>query len=394
MERLVLVLITLVHSMRTAHCAGLVDDFNIVSNGGALPAKWAVSGITFTAGRYCPNVTMGSDKALWSLDHLASTGATHVSLVVTNYQHSINTTQIFPLYNASQVPSEYGYYVHVTVSEEDLVRAIRHAKSRNLSVMLKPHVDPLTDNAPIGNTWRGQIGEYFGDQQWDEWFESYWSMLKRYATIARAEGVEILSMNCELISANNQTRRWRELVEETRKLVGKDVALTTSPNGHGHENWVEWYDVLDIIGVDWYDRINGTTLHEMVESWSPYLAHLEGISTKFGGKPLMMTEMGVCSGLNGCDRNKDATPASRQHQAMRYEALFLATAGKGDWFLGGFWWNWDSDPAVGWGEDANDSCLSPAWKPAESILRKYYRASQPVPILPEGMRESQCVCTT
>ena len=114
--------------------------------------------------------------------------------------------------------------------------------------------------------------EYFSEQQWDEWFESYWSMLKRYATIARAESVEMLSMNCELISANNETRRWRELVEKTRKFVGKDVALTTSPNGHGHENWVEWFDVLDIIGVDWYDHINGTTLHEMVESWSPYLS--------------------------------------------------------------------------------------------------------------------------
>lgn len=35
--------------------------------------------------RYCPNVTFGSDKAALSLQHLASTGANYVSIVVTQY---------------------------------------------------------------------------------------------------------------------------------------------------------------------------------------------------------------------------------------------------------------------------------------------------------------------
>ena len=202
-------------------------------------------------------------------------------------------------------------------------------------------------------------------------------------------------MNCELISANNQTERWRHMVSKTRSMVsGHNIQLTTSPNGHGHEDWVEWYDVLDIIGVDFYDHVNGTTVEDMVKSWGPYLNHLESLSKKYQNKQVMMTEMGSCSGPHGgCERDRDATPTSRTMQAARYEALFLATRGKEDWFLGGFWWNWDSDPAVGWGEDENDACLNPAWKPAERVLRKYYRAEVPVPMLPREMQKSRCLCT-
>jgi hypothetical protein len=81
------------------------------------------------------------------------------------------------------------------------------AHALGLRVMLKPHVDPLTHNTPIGNTWRGDIGQYFNASQWDSWFASYGKMLLHYAAIGEAHGVAMLSMNCELITANLQARR-------------------------------------------------------------------------------------------------------------------------------------------------------------------------------------------
>ena len=98
-----------------------------------LPAKWSMAGITFTGGRYCPNVTMGSEAGMLSLDHLASTGASWVALVVTNYQWSINTTEVFPLYNASEVAPEY--YTYVTIQDADLEAAVRRAHALGLKVM-------------------------------------------------------------------------------------------------------------------------------------------------------------------------------------------------------------------------------------------------------------------
>ncbi len=332
-----------------------------------------MSGITFTGGRYCPNVTMGSAAGLLSLDHLASTGANWVSIVVTQYQTSINTTSIFPLYNASAVSAEY--YVYVTIGEGDLLAAIRHAHELGLQVMLKPHVDPLTDNAPIGKTWRGDIGKFFNASQWDAWFASYWAMLSHYAMLAEREGVAMLSMNCELITANNQSAHWRTLVSKTRAIYSG--RLTTAPNGHGHQFWVDWWDAVDVIGVDLYDVIAGSTVEEMVQSWAPYLDQLEAMHTKYS-RPVVFTEIGYCSGA--CDRAHTASAADLVQQANHYEALLLATASK-DWVLGAFWWNWDTDPA----DSTGDDCLTPQFKPAETVLRRYYRAAQPQPPIPAYM---------
>ena len=52
--------------------------------------------------------------------------------------------------------------------------------------------------------------------------------------------------------------------------------------------------------------------------------------------------------------------------------------GEETWFLGAFWWNWNSDD----GSLGGDDFLSPQWKPAQDVLRKYYRASSPKPALP------------
>ena len=43
-----------------------------------LPRKWEMAGMTFTGGRYCPNISIASAPANASLHRLASTGATWV----------------------------------------------------------------------------------------------------------------------------------------------------------------------------------------------------------------------------------------------------------------------------------------------------------------------------
>ena len=60
-------------------------------------------GITFTNGKYCPNVTFESPAALTSLQRLAATGASHVAVIVTQYQRFHNSTAIRPLYRPGLV---------------------------------------------------------------------------------------------------------------------------------------------------------------------------------------------------------------------------------------------------------------------------------------------------
>jgi hypothetical protein len=101
-----------------------------------LPKKWSHAGITYTGGRYCPDVKMGSDKALMSLKHLASTGATWVAIIVTQYQWTIDDVSIFPLYNASEVKDVTSdYYTFVTLSEDEvsIARSISRSTARSIS---------------------------------------------------------------------------------------------------------------------------------------------------------------------------------------------------------------------------------------------------------------------
>ncbi len=220
-----------------------------------LPTKWNMSGITFTGGRYCPNVTMGSPAAQRSLAHLASTGANWVAIVVTQYQWQINSTKIFPLYDPNRVNDTTSqYYEFVTLMDAEVRAAIRQAHSLGLRVMLKPHIDLLRDNKPRGRFWRGDIGGCpegmppapqppagvtpFTPQEWTSWFASYREFLGGYAALAQAEGVEMLAVNTELYCPNKQEKHWREVVAETRVAYH---GLLTVAAIDGHEEEMTWW---------------------------------------------------------------------------------------------------------------------------------------------------------
>lgn len=96
------------------------------------------------------------------------------------------------------------YYEFITLTTQEVQAAVRHAKSLGLKVMLKPHVDLLRDNKPLGRFWRGDIGGCpaswdpppvgvipFTAAEWDAWFTSYKAAFLPYAQLAEAELVSI-----------------------------------------------------------------------------------------------------------------------------------------------------------------------------------------------------------
>lgn len=344
----------------------------------ALPPKWKLAGVTFTGGRYCPNVTLGSATARQSLERLASTGANFVAIVVTGYQWNITSTEILKLYNGSEVRDSQNYYEFVTETDDAVRRAIRDAKALGLGVLLKPHVDLLSNGPPGGDYWRGDIGgcptwgaeahRPFSPSQWDAWFKSYAAFLLPYAEMAQEEGVEMLSMNCELYCPNRQEKHWRALVAEVRAAYSGKLTVAQI---HGHEAELKWWDAVDVIGIDAYYELNWGTLDELVASWAPYRELAKNLSSTYQ-RPVAYTEIGFCSG--NCDRGHRPDAKAYSDQALDYESTFLAFQGQEDWFLGAFWWNWNTDPGKYAGDD---DCLTPQQKPAEGVLRKYYRATVP-----------------
>jgi len=345
-------------------------------------AKYEQSGVTFTNGKYCPNVTFDSPKALMSLEHIASTGANWVAIVVTQYQVHMNSTEIFPLYNPEYTP----YYTFITATVDQLTSIINRAHALDLKVMLKPHID-ITH--PINESiWRGWIGTGFNDAQWGEWFASYTNFLIPYAKLAEELKVEQFSLSCELVTASSQAMYWRRLIATVRENY--HGVITDSGNWGGEEVQKSWWDAVDLIGVDAYypilKDVPDPTLDELVGAWKPIVMLLKNISTFFK-KPLAFTEIGYCSGA--CSRDGKSSPLAQKVMALHYQAALEAFKTETTWFKGFFWWSWNTDPANG-GE--NDNCITPQFKEAEMILRQYYEATKPMP--PRPSFPPVCACIT
>lgn len=210
------------------------------------------------------------------------------------------------------------YYEFITLTDKEVRTAIKQAKSLGFKVMLKPHVDLLTNSHPDGLYWRGDIGgcppgaTAFTPSEWDAWFESYAKFYLPYAKLAEDEKVDLLSINCELYCANPEEAHWRSVVAKTRAVYKGTITESAMPPYAGSPKGdslgcagrtegappsgppvagLSWWDAVDVIGMDAYWVLNGTTVAEVVEQWKPHIAWSKALSRKHN-KTVTFTEIG------------------------------------------------------------------------------------------------------
>ena len=291
-----------------------------------------------------------------SMANLADTGAGWVGIVPTWYQANAATTRIGPTDNS--------------VTDDGVVHMIQTAHDLGLSVMVKPHVD-LSDDA---TEWRGSIGTHWQGQpaKWDRWFRSYRHFIFHFAVLAEANGVEQLSVGCELLGTTGRAKRWRKVVAGVRERFSG--TLTYAANWGGEEVGLRWWDAVDLIGVDAYYPLTGEndpTLQELEEGWATPIETLADLSAAWDDKPIVLTEVGYRS-VDGANRRPWAwtndPPLDLQEQADCYEALF-GTVWDEAWLAGFFIWDWSADPTAG---GPTDKDFTPFGKPAEDVLRASY----------------------
>ena len=364
-------------------------------------------GITFTNERYCPNVTMNSSIAFESLNHLSTTGANSISIIITQYQMNISSLNIFPVYNnpirCTATPNGYC----LTVNDQSLINTINYARNNlNLKVLLKPQIDLINDT--VEHDGRNNIGKYFDSNQWNEWFKSYESFIVKYAKIAQETNVELFCVSTELAIASNQTSFWRESIIPVVKNVYNGLLTSAAewsyPNSttSGELECKEWWDLMDYIGCDEYyvkhgfSMINNSypTLNELLNIWNNVEIQMYNMYLKWN-KTILFTEIGYCSGINGnCYANDNILPSnitqttneSLYSQYTQYEGVFISMT-KYKWFKGIFWWNWVTDAAFG--GDTNP-CMDIKFKPTENLLRKWYNATEPQPQPPDYSQTCEC----
>ena len=411
------------------------------------PVPWPQKGMTFTNGKYCPFVKFDSALADTSLRNIRAVGANWVTLVVTMWQPYLNSTT---LYRSGLQANK------LTATDAQLLHAIQRAHALGMRVMLKPHVDaactldgllPASNEAaacglPAGGcgTWRGCIGvaqgadfPAFGDAQWAAWFESYQENLVHYARLAQGAGVEQFSIGCELQGSTSAARdaEWRSVAAAVRAVY--NGTLTYASNWGGDETNIEWWDALDLIGVDAYYPLPNTncskctpptwtygtnctaclpnpnpTKAQLVQAWRELIETgvangYQGEAMSFGlralhdkfQKPILFTEVGYCSTFRGtyasttqCTGSATSSPPNATMQALRYEALLDAWRDV-PWFEGVHWWNWDTDANFG---GLANSCLSPQGKPAQTLLRRAYGGTGDL-VPPSGAPVCPCIDT-
>lgn len=301
---------------------------------------------TWVAEQYC---TASSDE---SLRILAQTTCTeYVQLVPTWYQEDRISDVMGPDYGGN------------TARMDCLRHTIQTARNLGLKVMLKPHVDATNGD------WRGT----FWPENPEIWFNHYTAMLETYARVAQEEEVEIFCVGCEFVelTTSDFTHAWEDLIQEVRNVF--NGPLIYAANWGRESLQVQFWDVLDFIGIDAYFELTDTsdpTLEELLTAWIPYITDIETVYLTWQ-KPIVFTEIGYRS-MDGTNRRPWDWEASGevdlQEQAMCYHAVIQACGDKA-WFNGIYWWNWEPDPTLG---GPTDSYYTPQGKPAEVILKRWY----------------------
>jgi len=267
-----------------------------------------------------------------------------------------------------------------SASDSSLIHAVEKAHQIGMMVVLKPMVD-VADGS-----WRGTISP----TNWTLWFQNYRYFVDYYANISQMNNVEMLVVGTELRSSQSLTSNWRSVISEVRARFSGNITYAANWDSYGTGSIAFW-DALDYVGVDAYFPLTNSynpTETQLKNAWSycttsGYVGRnwTQEIYTTYlqTGKKVVFTEIGYTSqnGTNMQPYNWNPSGVlDLQEQADCYQAAIEAFMGR-SWFLGWFWWTWETNPNAG---GSLDKDYPPQNKPAQDILNQYYHDPQNIAV--------------
>ena len=288
---------------------------------------------------------------------VADLGADTVMLSANGYQEDVDSIVIEV--SASGMPSPAQW-----------LELFGIARGRGLRIVLMPKI-LLSD--PREGAWRGKIAPV----SWDAWFDQYRQFVLHYAELAQRGGVEVLMIGSELVTTEKHTEQWREIIRQVRGVYAGRLAYSANWD---HYKGIQFWQDLDLIGLTTYYDLNEDdkakpTAEDLAKAWKPISRNVLAWREKVD-RPLLFTEAGWCSQEGASTEpwnyyhNEEATPAGHQEQAANYQAFIETWAGRPE--VGGIlWWEWTASA----GGD-KDHSYTPKGKPAEAVLREYFRRRQ------------------
>lgn len=323
---------------------------------GAWPAAGFQRGVVYSSwdGTY-------PHRAEWTadLDHFRALGVTWIQVLTFAEQPRVSGPAIRPM-PAARWPRAF----------------VKAARARGFRVLVKPHVwsREFYDGS---NRWRGSIAMP-DDATWKRWFAEYGDFIEREARVAAEVGAEMFSVGLEYVEATKgHTAEWKAIIQRVRAVY--PGVLTYAADGNHEARHVGFWDDLDVIGIDAYFDVGAPVLPggaDLRLGWVPHVTWMKALSEEHG-KPIVFTEAGYPS-VVGATRKPWKWPSGDEVidpglQAEAYDALMrVCTVGR--WCQGVFWWKYYEKPERGTSH-AHD--YSPRGKPAEAVLRRWYRTPAP-----------------
>jgi len=304
----------------------------------------------------------------WILEHIAlPTGANWIRLNVPFYQDNIHTTNVY------RRPED-------AISDAEYIHIVETAHRLGLRVL----VEHMIDSSGWSESWAGEIGSQYNEQQWAEWFDSYGKIVLQYAQLAETAGTDYLVIVSELDSTTHREKEWRELIARVRQVYHGKISMAYSEERPLRE--VQFWDALDAINIHPYyldlPGVTDPTSEQLTLEFGPYADRLEALSKKWN-KPILISEIGYWS-VHTMTQNYNNLDSSNQidlqEQADLFQAVFNAFYGR-EWLAGIFWYAFEgsSNYAEPW--NIHNDFIG---KPAEDVIRSYYGAPPmptPTPVI-------------
>lgn len=295
-------------------------------------------------------------EAVESLRKLKDTGAEWIALSFYTFQDT---------YASTEIKFDYGY----TVTDRDIMFAVKKARELGLKICLKPVV-----NSKDG-LWRARIGfPEDADSYWTKWFASYENFLLHYAELAEELDCEMFCIGCEMVGTEARTNEWSQIIQRVREVYSGSIIYNAN---HGKEDGIEWLDQVDIIGTSAYypvaDTVNASE-ESMIANWEKVKKRIKVLHLKFN-KPILFAEIG-CRSAEGCammpwDFEHTELPYNEEEQANFYSSV-LKVFWNEPWFAGFFWWDW-STKLYPIEEASMNKGFDIYGKKAEVVLKHWYR---------------------
>jgi hypothetical protein len=281
---------------------------------------------------------------------------------------SVDSISVMPYGFVREPTGERVLFVHRSPrgeTDEGIVRAVTDARALGMSALVKPQLW-VGGGAPVGDIAMPD------DRAWRSWFDSYRRFLVHHAVVAEASGAALFCIGTELRQAESREKEWRDTAAVLRLATG--APLLYAANGAANAPLVNFWDVLDAIGVDFYDplskseKMSDAALEDAVRRAARPVAEL----AERAGKGVIFTEAGypAVRGAWISPHDEDAPRAPGGEDAARSIAAVFRALGRESWWKGVYWGKVFSD---GRPPEAGERGFNLLGTPAEKAVADGFR---------------------